>query len=1033
MIKLWKKKWKEQNEHNSHETPGGSGSSGPSLRSSEPAPPADFQPVVPSARPVTKRSQTQAFSDPTPAPPAKKAKTDPLSTPYAPNSMVEPDGASCSPNEVVLVYDPVPEGPETELFLRVVSMEPSETIFRRQLKDARRVRADVGTCAADLVWRRALKDMAVDPLPYSEDEDDDGPLEILNKAKVKIRDLVKNWTFTMPNLEPNSQGFNVTPKFLRLPYGEDFRGIVFVKRRAVAFALSDLIPMLGDHIGFIRAHTFTGQRSLLLDDKPQTSRYPKSTIVIRFDLFEGDVSRAFAQSLTAGNAGHLGNDGHRHNLLSTTVLSNSEMARWANILRCCPTSAIPPRPLIAPRCSEQSDSEEEEAPESSIEDPVTGGRIYLRDATMVVYRLASTVNPSPFPSPLFDFQSRSSMTTPSPVYTCTVLIPGTPAHNTTGPPCSSMSHARRAACYNFCVKLAETGFLESKLFPLSTSTGAATVLFPLIITVPHPNQPPHAPIVLLTRQSLPHFPIFKLFYSSTPTPIHTYRGTPLVIDHEKLGILHMYTLRLCRAVANKPFTCPLEDMPTGRWDLSDVAAHIPWDVITLGAQSWSVPLKYGQSEDITSDIEDAVIQDRSTELTRRYDVLRVRPDLSPLSPSRGLREAEYSSLLDYCKNIRKNFEGLKDEKQAIIEVSSIMCALSRLDPAARPPPPVGPPPPRYLIPELCFKFTIPASTFRTALLLPSISRRLDGFLLAKELNARLFDHQISDSLLDMAITTPSTRMEYDYERLEWLGDSFLKYLTSIYVFVNEPSNKEGVLHTARQHLVSNNTLFHSSHRAGLPSYLQSKPFSIKSWQPPNFRTSPEQASAAAESNRHRKDAEQRLGDKTALMAAKAMHIPLPNLLIPPPIISAKMKPGALQAVEKMTRQSFKHPHLLAQALDTSVYPMNGLNLSATAILEFLVIRHIFERYQNMTPGGLTLLKGAMVSNSALAAVCISSGLHNHFLQATRLTGAVTDYMERLQVKQAEEYELARVEKRPPGQYWQEIEPPKVSRYGKPTV
>jgi endoribonuclease Dicer len=56
-----------------------------------------------------------------------------------------------------------------------------------------------------------------------------------------------------------------------------------------------------------------------------------------------------------------------------------------------------------------------------------------------------------------------------------------------------------------------------------------------------------------------------------------------------------------------------------------------------------------------------------------------------------------------------------------------------------------------------------------ALLIPSITRRLDSFLLVKELNARFFNHQISEALLDMAITAPSSRAEYDYERLELLG------------------------------------------------------------------------------------------------------------------------------------------------------------------------------------------------------------------------------------------------------------------------
>lgn len=102
------------------------------------------------------------------------------------------------------------------------------------------------------------------------------------------------------------------------------------------------------------------------------------------------------------------------------------------------------------------------------------------------------------------------------------------------------------------------------------------------------------------------------------------------------------------------------------------------------------------------------------------------------------------------------------------------------------------------------------------------------------------------------------RLQILRELLE--GDAFLKYMASIYVFVTEPSNKEGALHCARQQIVSNNTLFHSFGSAGLPAYVQSKPFSFKSWQPPNFRTS-EEGNGKAETNRQRKENEQRLGDK----------------------------------------------------------------------------------------------------------------------------------------------------------------------------
>jgi endoribonuclease Dicer len=400
------------------------------------------------------------------------------------------------------------------------------------------------------------------------------------------------------------------------------------------------------------------------------------------------VSNALLRSLTAKKTSHLvhmlerGNDGHRHNVASSSMLQ-PEMIRWANMIRCCPTSAAPPRPLLFPRYSEHSDSEEEESSEDCIQDPVAGGRICRCDATATVYAFASTAATKPFPSPLFDFKTQSSATAASPVYTCTVVAPGTPAHDVSGQPCSSMVHARRSACYNVCVKLAESGFLDPKAFlfpsrgpgssrmhnteeltyggdqvyprqaPLfwSHPAGAVVSLFPTIITVNHSNQSPHAPILLLTRQPLPEFPSFKLFLSGTPITAQTYRGAPFSVDNERHVSLHMYTLRLCRAVANKPFSCSLEEMPyflapvsstwvpprntgpwerSGQWERSDVAEHIPWDAVAYGALP-AEPLKYGRPKKVAKDIEDAVIQDRSTELTRRYDVLRVRPDLSPLS------------------------------------------------------------------------------------------------------------------------------------------------------------------------------------------------------------------------------------------------------------------------------------------------------------------------------------------------------------------------------------------------------------------
>lgn len=65
-----------------------------------------------------------------------------------------------------------------------------------------------------------------------------------------------------------------------------------------------------------------------------------------------------------------------------------------------------------------------------------------------------------------------------------------------------------------------------------------------------------------------------------------------------------------------------------------------------------------------------------------------------------------------------------------------------------------------------------SSTFRTALLLPSVLRRLDDILLVKELNAKFFDHSILEHHLHAAVSAPSAAVDIDYERLELLGPSF---------------------------------------------------------------------------------------------------------------------------------------------------------------------------------------------------------------------------------------------------------------------
>lgn len=141
------------------------------------------------------------------------------------------------PSEVVVLYGPPLRVAETRLFKELLQFDPEESLFRHQFKAARHALVEVGSCASDLVWRRDLKEIEASVSPvYEEDEDAQGQSSTpSDKTRSSIRDTVKNWVFTMPNLDPSSRGFNVTPKFAKLVqvlksfkvYGDNFRGIIF--------------------------------------------------------------------------------------------------------------------------------------------------------------------------------------------------------------------------------------------------------------------------------------------------------------------------------------------------------------------------------------------------------------------------------------------------------------------------------------------------------------------------------------------------------------------------------------------------------------------------------------------------------------------------------------------------------------------------------------------------------------------------------------------------------------------------------------
>lgn len=441
------------------------------------------------------------------------------------------------------------------------------------------------------------------------------------------------------------------------------------------------------------------------------------TCRLRFNIFESQVSYAYARARSRGRDSHLihmverGNDVHRR-VMSDIARLDPLLQQWVDSVVESPGSTSPPSSLSETPDPYRSDSDDEDDDAGAfVKDPTASGRIHAHNATTVVYRFVASLDSGnedmSRSRPLFEFQQIRGHHGSRNSHVCTVVLPsGAPIRTVSGPPYPTQSAARRAACLRVCEELFYKGHLDYKLFPrpppvsvrqqresyvspamveelsdieddednssapLSKAKHAGTrcyprrrpdfwsnavtmhnnYLYPTIISTDRQDDSfrLYQPLLILTRLPLPSIESCKLFFAGVPSNVHFESAARFQVDEEQLQMLQRYTIRICRVVANKPFICKPENLayflaplrstwnpniekPRGRWQLQDVAGHIPWDLVSMAAANWVVPLRRESLESLAQDIQDAVIQDRWVEFTRRYDAVAVRPDLNPLS------------------------------------------------------------------------------------------------------------------------------------------------------------------------------------------------------------------------------------------------------------------------------------------------------------------------------------------------------------------------------------------------------------------
>ncbi|KAK1754599.1 dicer-like protein 2 [Echria macrotheca] len=124
---------------------------------------------------------------------------------------------------------------------------------------------------------------------------------------------------------------------------------------------------------------------------------------------------------------------------------------------------------------------------------------------------------------------------------------------------------------------------------------------------------------------------------------------------------------------------------------------------------------------------------------------------------------------------------------------------------------------------------VPAKFTHIGMLIPALTYALETHLVASDLMANHLESlHLSDlSLVLMAISTTSSRGPVNYERVEFLGDSILKFCTTANVSARFLLWPEGYLTQYKDKIVSNSRLFQAAVESGLDRYIITKPYSVQ--------------------------------------------------------------------------------------------------------------------------------------------------------------------------------------------------------------
>ncbi|KAK4238845.1 hypothetical protein C8A03DRAFT_33100 [Achaetomium macrosporum] len=583
-----------------------------------------------------------------------------------------------------------------------------------------------------------------------------------------------------------------------------------------------------------------------------------------------------------------------------------------------------------------------------------------------------------------------------------------------------------------------------------SAVGEPTELYVVALTLANPAALGRrsSPVLLLTRQRLPQVAPFPLFFGSDRSSMVNCMLVPGRIRFDDSCLtqgLTAFTLTIFRDVFSKHyeataarlpyFLAPtIKDHAFDFMSVTDPSHLVDWAAVRFVLENERITYTFNEPDEVFKDKYVADPFDGS----RKFFLRGRRPEMKPTDPvPEGVVKPSHRAWHTSCKThdilnyslsawskSRASMQFRKD--QPVVEAELLPIRRNLLDDDIKE---------QDLEPKQCFLVLeplrispLPTDVVAMVYNFPAIIHRIESNLVALDACKTLGLNIRPDLALEAFTKDSDNTDEHDaeqinfkggmgnnYERLEFLGDCFLKMATTISIFTLIPDKAEFEYHVERMLLVCNRNLFNNALELKLEEYIRSMAFDRRSWYPEGLTLK----KGKRNDTTGRKHV---LADKTiadvcealigaSFLTAQEQDKNSFDLAVQAVTIMVRDKNHAMTSYQdyyaayvKPTWQTspsnsaqrdmasrfhsrmgyaFKYPRLLRSAFQHPTYPTiyeklpsyQRLEFLGDALLDMACVEFLFYSFPGADPQWLTEHKMAMVSNQFLGCVAVQLGFH----------------------------------------------------------